>query len=185
MCLWGSLPLMSRVHQIETAGAPEPNKSDLRHDWRRGEILELFELPFADLIFKAATLHRRYFDPNEVQLSQLLSIKTGGCPEDCAYCPQAARYATGVEAEKLMPTAAVLDQADVEGIDLVRRELLFEDHVRLLRRRLLRHQPEAVRDALHVRVDGQGGASEREEQHAGRRLWPLAERCWSGHESGG
>ncbi|MCH7630946.1 MAG: radical SAM protein, partial [Proteobacteria bacterium] len=102
---------MSRVHQIETAGAPEPNKSDLRHDWRRGEILELFELPFADLIFKAATLHRRYFDPNEVQLSQLLSIKTGGCPEDCAYCPQAARYATGVEAEKLMPTAAVLDQA--------------------------------------------------------------------------
>ena len=104
---------MSRVHQIETAGAPEPNKSDLRHDWRRGEILELFELPFADLIFKAATLHRRYFDPNEVQLSQLLSIKTGGCPEDCAYCPQSAKYKkeTGLEAEKLMDVEKVLSDA--------------------------------------------------------------------------
>jgi biotin synthase len=104
---------MSRVQKIETSGGPGPHISDLRHNWRRGEILELFELPFADLIFKAATLHRRYFDPNEVQLSQLLSIKTGGCPEDCAYCPQSAKYKkdTGLEAGKLMEVEKVLNDA--------------------------------------------------------------------------
>jgi biotin synthase len=83
----------------------------LRHDWTRDEVLALLDLPFADLIARAQTVHREHHDPNAVQVSTLLSIKTGGCPEDCAYCPQAARYATGVEAEKLMSLDAVLVKA--------------------------------------------------------------------------
>ena len=73
-----------------------------RHDWTRAEVLALLDLPFADLLQRAHSTHRAHHDANAVQVSTLLSIKTGGCPEDCAYCPQAARYATGVEAEKLM-----------------------------------------------------------------------------------
>ena len=84
---------------------------DIRHDWTRAEIAALYDFPFGDLIFGAQTLHRRYFAPNEVQLSTLLSIKTGGCPEDCAYCPQSAHYETGVDAAKLMDVDAVLDEA--------------------------------------------------------------------------
>ena len=84
---------------------------DIRHDWTRGEVRALFQLPFNDLIFRAQSLHRTYFDAREVQISTLLSIKTGGCPEDCAYCPQSARYDTGVKAEKLMALNAVLDEA--------------------------------------------------------------------------
>jgi biotin synthase len=83
----------------------------VRHDWTRPEIGALFTLPFPDLIFRAQSIHRQCFDPAEVQISTLLSIKTGGCPEDCAYCPQSARYRTGVEAEKLMPVEAVLAEA--------------------------------------------------------------------------
>src|SRR5665213_2821906 len=85
--------------------------ADIRNDWTREELRTLLRLPFAELLFRAQTLHRKYFDPNEVQISTLLSIKTGGCPEDCAYCPQAARYDTGVEAEKLMELDAVLAEA--------------------------------------------------------------------------
>ncbi len=76
--------------------------SDLRHDWDGEEVLALFGAPFNDLLFRAQELHRRHFEANRVQLSTLLSIKTGGCPEDCAYCPQSARYHTGVKAEPLM-----------------------------------------------------------------------------------
>jgi biotin synthase len=83
----------------------------IRHDWSREEVEHLFALPFNDLLFQAQTIHRQYHDPNAVQVSTLLSIKTGGCPEDCAYCPQAARYATGVKAEKLMSVEAVLAKA--------------------------------------------------------------------------
>ncbi|GAB2510267.1 biotin synthase BioB [Pseudoxanthomonas sangjuensis] len=83
----------------------------IRHDWRREELLALFELPFTELLHRAASVHRQYFDPAEVQVSTLLSVKTGGCPEDCAYCPQAQRYHTGVEAQKLMSTEAVLAKA--------------------------------------------------------------------------
>lgn len=83
----------------------------IRHDWSREEVERLFALPFNDLLFQAQTVHRQYHDPNAVQVSTLLSIKTGGCPEDCAYCPQAARYATGVKAEKLMSVEAVLAKA--------------------------------------------------------------------------
>jgi len=82
-----------------------------RHDWSREEVLALFELPFADLMARAQAVHREFHDANAVQVSTLLSIKTGGCPEDCAYCPQAARYSTGVKAEKLMPLDAVLEKA--------------------------------------------------------------------------
>jgi len=83
----------------------------VRHDWSREEILALFNLPFNELMFQAASVHRATFDPNEVQISTLLSVKTGGCPEDCGYCPQAQRYQTGVQAEKLMPLEAVLEKA--------------------------------------------------------------------------
>ena len=83
----------------------------LRHDWTREEVRALFALPLAELVFQAQSAHRRYFDPREVQISTLLSIKTGGCPEDCAYCPQSAHYETGVDATKLMNVDAVLAEA--------------------------------------------------------------------------
>ena len=89
---------------IPAAGRP-------RHDWTREEIRALFDLPFPELMFHAQTVHRQNFDPAEVQISTLLSIKTGGCPEDCAYCPQSARYDTGVRAEKLMALDVVLAEA--------------------------------------------------------------------------
>src|SRR5205807_9806753 len=88
-----------------------PACGTIRHDWSRLEIRALFELPFPELMFRAQSLHRASFDPTEVQISTLLSIKTGGCPEDCAYCPQSARYDTGVRAEKLMALETVLAEA--------------------------------------------------------------------------
>lgn len=91
--------------------ANAPMVSGLRHDWTRPEIAALFALPFNDLIFQAQTVHRQHFDPNQVQMSTLLSVKTGGCAEDCAYCPQSAQYDTGVKAEKLMAVQAVLAEA--------------------------------------------------------------------------
>jgi biotin synthase len=84
---------------------------DIKHDWTRQEIEALFALPFSDLLYRAQTLHRKYFDPREVQISTLLSIKTGGCPEDCAYCPQSAHFETGVKAEKLMDLKTVIGEA--------------------------------------------------------------------------
>jgi biotin synthase len=83
----------------------------LRHDYTRADVLALFALPFNDLLSKAHAVHRAHHDANAVQVSTLLSIKTGGCPEDCGYCPQAARYHTGVKAEKLMELDAVLATA--------------------------------------------------------------------------
>jgi len=83
----------------------------VRQDWTRAEVQALFELPFPELLFHAQRIHRMHFDPREVQISTLLSIKTGGCPEDCAYCPQSALYDTGVKAEKLMRLDAVLAEA--------------------------------------------------------------------------
>jgi len=83
----------------------------LRHDWTREEVRALFELPFPELMFRAQSVHRNNFDPAAVQISTLLSIKTGGCPEDCAYCPQSAQYETGVRAEKLMRLDAVMAEA--------------------------------------------------------------------------
>lgn len=79
--------------------------------WPVEKVLELFNLPFNELMFKAQQTHRENFDPNEVELATLLSIKTGGCPEDCGYCPQAARYDTGVTAQKILPLDTVLEAA--------------------------------------------------------------------------
>ena len=83
----------------------------IRHDWSRHEVEALFALPFTELLHRAGTAHRKHFDPAEVQVSTLLSVKTGGCPEDCGYCPQAARYHTGVDATKLMATEEVVARA--------------------------------------------------------------------------
>ena len=85
------------------------------NDWSRAEVSALFELPFNDLLFRAQTVHRANFDPNQVQVSTLLSIKTGACAEDCAYCSQSAKYDTGLEREKLLPLDEVLDALPVEG----------------------------------------------------------------------
>lgn len=87
------------------------NQTALRHDWTHAEVEALFELPFNDLLFQAASVHRAHFDPNEVQVSTLLSIKTGACPEDCKYCPQSGHYNTGLEKEKLLEIAKVIEQA--------------------------------------------------------------------------
>jgi biotin synthase len=98
----GSAPTVARM--------PDP-EIVVRHDWSRQEVRALFALPFPALMFRAQSVHRRHFDPCAVQISTLLSIKTGGCPEDCAYCPQSAHYDTGVKAEKLLALDAVLAQA--------------------------------------------------------------------------
>ncbi|MEM6342360.1 MAG: biotin synthase BioB [Bacteroidota bacterium] len=82
-----------------------------RNDWTKEEIREIYHLPFFELIYRAATVHREQNDPQEVQVCTLLSVKTGGCPEDCAYCPQAARYHTDVKVHRLLDTAEVLEAA--------------------------------------------------------------------------
>ena len=82
-----------------------------RHDWTRPEIRALFDLPFPELMFQAQSVHRLRFDPSKVQLSTLMSIKTGGCPEDCAYCPQSAHNETGLKASKLVDTEEVMKAA--------------------------------------------------------------------------
>lgn len=83
----------------------------IRNNWTKEEISALYHLPLLELVYKAATLHREYQDTSEVQVCTLLSIKTGGCSEDCAYCPQAARYNTGLDVQALMKTDEVLDYA--------------------------------------------------------------------------
>jgi len=89
----------------------EPTLDPIRNDWSLAEVQALFALPFMDLILKAQRVHRAYHVPNAVQMSTLLSIKTGGCPEDCAYCPQSVHYQTAVDREALMEVAAVRECA--------------------------------------------------------------------------
>jgi len=84
---------------------------EVRNNWTRAEITEIYNSPVLDLIYRAATVHRQHHDPQEVQVCTLLSVKTGGCPEDCAYCPQAARYHTNVKVHKLLPVQEVLNKA--------------------------------------------------------------------------
>ena len=84
-----------------------------RHDWSIAEVEAFFALPFSDLMFQAQTVHREHFNPNEVQVSTLLSIKTGACPEDCKYCSQSARYNTDVKKERLMEVEKVLEAAKI------------------------------------------------------------------------
>ena len=92
------------------SGRPEP-MTVLRHDWTRAEVVALIALPFPELLFRAQTVHRAHFDPAEVQISTLLSIKTGGCPEDCGYCSQSVHHESGLRASKLMQVDAVLAEA--------------------------------------------------------------------------
>lgn len=99
----------SQITWVETK-KPTPHATETQR-WSIEAIEALFALPFNDLIFRAQQVHRQHFDANTVQLSTLLSIKTGGCPEDCGYCPQSAKYNTGVETEKLMPIDEVLKAA--------------------------------------------------------------------------
>jgi biotin synthase len=91
--------------------SPTQQSTTIRHDWQLDEVQALYALPFNDLIFKAQTIHRENFDPNEIQVSSLLSIKTGSCSEDCGYCPQSARYDSDLTPEALMPVDVVLKTA--------------------------------------------------------------------------
>ena len=145
---------MSLHHSQPSLAGP----GHIRNDWTRAEVEALFALPFPELMFEAARIHRLHFDPSEVQISTLLSIKTGGCPEDCAYCPQAARYDTGVKAEKLMELDAVLAEARAAkaggAIALLHgRGLAFAEGPR--RRERLRHgrrrEGARARDLRHAR----------------------------------
>jgi biotin synthase len=95
----------------QTACLSENPDFRVRHDWRREEVGTLFALPFNELLFQAHTTHRAHFDPNAVQVSTLLSIKTGGCPEDCRYCPQSAHYETETESGRLLDVEDVVAAA--------------------------------------------------------------------------
>ena len=85
--------------------------NDTRHNWTKEEIIDIYNQPLMDLLYEAATVHRKHHDPNTVQISSLISIKTGGCPEDCAYCPQAARYNTDINGNALMSVEEVKEKA--------------------------------------------------------------------------
>jgi biotin synthase len=98
-----------RTSEARSAGAG-PDRT-LRHDWTRAEALAIYAAPFNDLLFRAQTVHRRFFDPNTIQQSRLLSIKTGGCAEDCGYCSQSAHHASGLSATKLMAVERVVEEA--------------------------------------------------------------------------
>jgi biotin synthase len=104
--------MASSVTRLDPAArAPARGASALRHDWTRDEALALYDLPFMDLVFRAQSVHRASFDPNKVQMSRLLSIKTGGCAEDCGYCSQSAHHKTGLKASKLMEVERVIGEA--------------------------------------------------------------------------
>lgn len=102
---------MMELGTLPSGTAGQSNDRTLRHDWSREEAQALYDAPFNDLIFKAQSIHRRFFDPNTVQRSRLLSIKTGGCAEDCGYCSQSAHHASGLKASKLMQVEKVLAEA--------------------------------------------------------------------------
>jgi biotin synthase len=90
---------------------PRRDLAEVRHDWTLQEVEGLFDLPFMELVFRAAEVHRKQFDPSEIQKAQLLSVKTGGCAENCGYCSQSASFQTGLKASKLMDAEAVIEQA--------------------------------------------------------------------------
>ena len=118
---------MNASAPIAFAARPTPHAESAT--WSVAEIEALYSLPFLDLVFRAAALHREHFDPQRIQLSTLISIKTGGCPEDCGYCPQAARYDTGVEASKLMEPAEVLAAAKTMGDPELRKMSYYVEGV--------------------------------------------------------
>src|SRR3990172_10717828 len=88
-----------------------PIDNDIRHDWSVEEVRAIYEEPVMELVYRAPSLHRRFHDPAEIQVCTLLSVKTGGCPEDCAYCPQSIRYDTSIEAHPLLSLDQVVDAA--------------------------------------------------------------------------
>jgi biotin synthase len=102
---------VATAHSTPFAAPVTAAPDGLRHDWSEAEVEALFALPFNDLLFQAQTIHRETFDPNRIQISRLLSIKTGKCPEDCKYCPQSAHYDTGLEKEDLLEVETVLESA--------------------------------------------------------------------------
>ncbi len=114
---WFDKPTMScrkdRSESVTLQIANDVESETLRHEWLLTNVLELFDLPFNDLLFRAQTIHRQYHNPNEVQIATLLSIKTGGCPEDCKYCPQSVHYDTGVDLQALMHIDEVVTAARV------------------------------------------------------------------------
>ena len=99
--------MLTQGNTIRSSRAPY----EIKHDWQLNEVRELFELPFNDLLYQAQTIHRQHFDANEIQLSALLNIKEGGCPEDCGYCPQSLRHDTGVNAGEVMEVDEVIKAA--------------------------------------------------------------------------
>ena len=101
---------MADIARLEYVKVPDSH-IETRPSWSRADVAALLALPFPELMFRAMSVHRMHFDPTKVQISTLLSIKTGGCPEDCGYCPQAAEYETGTKASKLMAVEAVLAEA--------------------------------------------------------------------------
>lgn len=108
------MTIQTRIGETQAQGGTLPartNPDQLRHDWTRAELQALFDLPFNDLLFEAQLVHRRWFKANQVQMSTLLSIKTGGCPEDCGYCAQSSKFETGLKASKLMEVEKVLAEA--------------------------------------------------------------------------
>lgn len=105
------LPMIKKTCKAGELLMKQGIKMKVRNDWSKDEVISLMHMPFNDLIYQAQQVHRENFDPNNVQLSTLMNIKTGGCPEDCAYCPQSAHYDAGVNAEKLLELDDVLQQA--------------------------------------------------------------------------
>ncbi|MGE0055835.1 MAG: biotin synthase BioB [Hyphomicrobium sp.] len=104
--------MTANVTELETAKrAAARTRTDVRHDWTRAEALTLYNLPLMELLFRAQSAHRASFDPNKIQMSRLLSIKTGGCAEDCGYCSQSAHHASGLKASKLMEVERVVNEA--------------------------------------------------------------------------
>lgn len=104
--------MTSNVTRLDASARPSPRAASApRHDWTRAEAMALYDLPFMDLLFRAQMVHRASFDPNKVQMSRLLSIKTGGCAEDCGYCSQSAHHKTGLKASKLMEVERVINEA--------------------------------------------------------------------------
>ncbi|MBN9353663.1 MAG: biotin synthase BioB [Hyphomicrobium denitrificans] len=104
--------MTSNVTRLDASARPSPRAASApRHDWTRSEAMALYDLPFMDLLFRAQMVHRASFDPNKVQMSRLLSIKTGGCAEDCGYCSQSAHHKTGLKASKLMEVERVINEA--------------------------------------------------------------------------
>lgn len=103
--------MLSQPITFQEIPTPAAKRAAAAQRWPVDKVLELFELPFSDLLFRAQQVHRENFDPRDVELATLLSIKTGGCPEDCSYCPQAQRYDTGVQAQKMLELEKVLEAA--------------------------------------------------------------------------